>query len=90
MAKKTQETPAANDKPQKKTVCPITREQFLKAATPQTIKIGEFSFAATPKEFSTGSLGWNLNEKLTVPIDGVLCKVQVGLNITVVGSKEAK
>lgn len=76
-----------------KTTCPITREQFAKAATVH-IQIdgghGNQSYVAMPKEFSTGSLGWNLNEKSVVTIDGVACKVQIGLNVTVIGSKDAK
>jgi len=41
------------------------------------------------KEFSTGSFGWYLNGKILVPIDGKNVSVQVGMNLTVVGSKEA-
>lgn len=71
----------------KKTECPITRKQFAAASTIH-VKIGESGYVAVPKEFSTGSLGWNLNEKSVVTIDGVACKVQIGLNVTVVGSKD--
>jgi len=41
-----------------------------------------------PKEVSTGSLGWYLNTKITLEVDGVRVAVQVGLNLTIVGSKE--
>jgi len=41
------------------------------------------------KEFSTGSFGWYLNGKIVVTVDGKPCSVQVGMNLTVVGSKEA-
>ncbi len=40
------------------------------------------------KEFSTGSLGWHHNGKITVEVGGTVVTVQVGLNLTVVGSKE--
>jgi hypothetical protein len=40
------------------------------------------------KEFSTGSLGWYLNGKTTIEIDGKPVAVQIGLNLTIVGSKE--
>src|SRR5262249_49957513 len=72
----------------KKTSCPISRAQFRSKARPVSITIGDRSFVATTKEFSTGSLGWNLNEKITLEIDGVHVPIQVGLNLTVVGSKE--
>jgi hypothetical protein len=72
------------------TKCPITRAQFTKAATPLSVRIGDRDLVAGVKNpFSTGSFGWSVgNEKLVIKIDGVPCKVQVGLNLTVVGSKE--
>ena len=41
------------------------------------------------KAFSTGSFGWYLNGKTTVMVDGKAVSVQIGLNLTLVGSKEA-
>jgi hypothetical protein len=72
----------------KKTTCPITRAQFHAKAKPIAVTIGEQKFDAEVKEFSTGSLGWNINAKITVEIDGVRVPVQVGMNLTIVGSKE--
>jgi hypothetical protein len=71
----------------KKTVCPVSRKQFREHAKP--LNLSELSgIGALPvKEFSTGSLGWYENGKAEVTIDGVKCKVQVGLNVTLVGSK---
>ena len=46
------------------------------------------SFPLVVKEFSTGSLGWNLSGKMDVLIGDTDCKTQVGLNLTLVGSKE--
>jgi hypothetical protein len=43
---------------------------------------------AEVKEFSTGSLGWYLNGKTTVEVGGTPVSVQIGLNLTIVGSKE--
>ena len=40
-------------------------------------------------EFSTGSFGWYLNGKTTIDVDGTPVSVQIGMNMTVVGSKEA-
>jgi hypothetical protein len=71
-----------------KTTCPITREQFHANARPITIQIGEDRLEAEVREFSTGSLGWYLSGKIKVDIGGVRVPVQVGLNLTVVGSKE--
>jgi hypothetical protein len=72
----------------KKTSCPITRDQFRTKAKQVPITIGGQQLAADVKEFSTGSLGWYLNGKTNIEIDGVLVSVQIGLNLTIVGSKE--
>lgn len=72
----------------KKTVCPITREQFREGVKPVVIEIGGQKAVADPKEFSTGSLGWYLSGKTVVEVDGIPCTVQIGLNLTIVGSKE--
>ena len=71
-----------------KTECPITRSQFRDKAKPVTVTINNMPFQAVVKEFSTGSLGWYLNGKTTIEIDGTPVAVQIGLNLTVVGSKE--
>ena len=72
----------------KKSSCPITRAQFRQNAKTMTIKIGDREYKAVPKEFSTGSLGWNVNDKMTVNIGGTEVTVQIGMNLTVVGSKD--
>jgi hypothetical protein len=72
----------------KKTTCPITRADFRTKAKPVTVTIGTQQMEVEPKEFSTGSLGWYLNGKTTIEIDGTRVSVQIGLNLTIVGSKE--
>jgi len=72
----------------KKTVCPISRADFLAKAKPVNITIDGAAMVAPPREFSTGSLGWNLNNKTTMDIGGTMVTVQIGMNITLVGSKE--
>ncbi len=72
----------------KKTNCPISRADFRAKAKPLPIEINGQKLQAEVKEFSTGSLGWYLNNKVMVEIDGVNVSVQVGLNLTIVGSKE--
>jgi hypothetical protein len=71
-----------------KTQCPITREQFRQKAKPVAVTIAAATHDAEVKEFSTGSLGWYVNGKMMVEIDGVRVPVQIGLNLTIVGSKE--
>ena len=71
-----------------KTVCPVTREQFRQNAKAIEVIINGEKMTANVKEFSTGSLGWNINGKLTVKIGETPVTVQVGLNLTIVGSKE--
>ena len=71
-----------------KTTCPITREQFREGAKPVEVTISGTPMLAEPREFSTGSLGWYLNGKTVLDVNGVKVTVQVGLNLTIVGSKE--
>ena len=72
----------------KKTSCPITREQFREGAKAVSVVIAGSTMLAEPKEFSTGSLGWYLNGKTVIEINGVAVSVQIGMNLTIVGSKE--
>lgn len=72
-----------------KTTCPVTRPQFVEKAEPLKVVINGQELIAEVKEFSTGSFGWYLNGKILVPIDGKNVSVQVGMNMAVVGSKEA-
>lgn len=71
-----------------KTTCPITRQQFSAGAKPVEVTINGNRMTAHPKEFSTGSLGWYLNGKTEIEVNGVMVTVQVGMNLTIVGSKE--
>jgi hypothetical protein len=71
-----------------KTTCPITRAEFRDSAREVKVVIGDREYTAKPKEFSTGSLGWNINDKVTIDIGGKPVTVQIGLNLTIVGSKE--
>jgi len=71
-----------------KTTCPISRPDFLAKAKPVKITINGMDMFAEVKEFSTGSLGWYLNGKTVIEIEGIRVPVQIGMNMTVVGSKE--
>lgn len=65
----------------------ITRESFMQTAKPLTLKIGDYPLTADVKQFSTGSLGWYGNSKITLPVGDETVRVQVGLTLTVIGSK---
>jgi len=72
----------------KKSSCPISRAEFRAKAKPVTVKINDLPMQAEVKEFSTGSLGWYLNAKTMIDVGGTPVSVQVGMNLTIVGSKE--
>lgn len=74
-----------------KRTCPITRAQFAAQAKPIPITLNrDTDIVASVKEaFSSGSFGWYGNGKFTVIVDGQSVDVQVGINLTVIGSKEA-
>ncbi|HTE54596.1 MAG TPA: hypothetical protein VK698_27270 [Kofleriaceae bacterium] len=73
-----------------KSTCPLSRAQFSENAEPVKIVINGQEMLAEVKEFSTGSFGWNLNAKTIVTVDGKPLSVQIGMNMTVVGSKDAE
>lgn len=73
-----------------KTTCPISRKQFTEQAKPIEININGVPMSAEVKEFSTGSLGWYLNGKMTIKIGDTPVTVQIGMNMTIVGSKDLK
>ncbi|KFE66808.1 hypothetical protein [Hyalangium minutum] len=72
-----------------KSPCPVSLPQFLEKAEPLKVVINGQEMLAEVKSFSTGSFGWYINGKTTVTVDGKLLSVQIGMNLTVVGSKEA-
>ena len=73
-----------------KTPCPISRSDFLDKAEPVKVSIDGNVMLAEKREFSTGSFGWSINGKTVISVAGRPLNVQVGLNLTVVGSKEAE
>jgi hypothetical protein len=72
----------------KKTTCPISRADFRTKAKPITVTISGTSQMAEVKEFSTGSLGWYLNGRTTLEIEGQLVPVLINASLVIVGSKE--
>lgn len=81
-----------NDKV-KKTACPVSLAQFLMGAAPIEVIIAGRRYTAQPKKFSTGSFGYNLNEKVELTVDSEdgeeYVKFQINMNITAIASKEA-
>jgi hypothetical protein len=73
-----------------KSPCPVSKTQFLEQAEAVKIVIGNSELVADKREFSTGSFGWYHNGKVTITVDGKPLSVQCGINLTVVGSKEAE
>jgi hypothetical protein len=71
-----------------KTTCPISRADFQAKAKPVAVTVNGVPLQAAVKEFSTGSLGWYLNGKTTIDVGGTPVSVQIGMNLTIVGSKE--
>ena len=70
------------------TTCPISREQFRQGAQPVKVVVNGVEMTAEVKEFRTGSFGWYLNNKATIEVGGVPVTVQIGANLTVIGSKD--
>ena len=73
-----------------KLACPISKTHFIETAAPVKLVINGQELIADKKEFSTGSFGWFFNGKISVMVDGKPLSIQVGMNLTVVGSKEAE
>jgi hypothetical protein len=71
-----------------KTTCSISRDDFRNNAQPLEVVVAGVPMQAEPKEFSTKSLGWYLNNKATVKVGDKMVTVQIGMNLTIVGSKE--
>ena len=72
-----------------KTSCPVTLAQFNEKAEPLKINVNGSDMIAEAKNFATGSFGWYMNAKTVVMIEGKAYSVQIGMNMIVVGSKDA-
>lgn len=71
-----------------KATCPVSRPDFRSNAKAIEVVINGIPMTAEVKEFSTGSLGWYLNGKMSVKVGDTPVSVQIGMNMTIVGSKE--
>ena len=73
----------------KKAECPLSRVEHAKSKN-IVIAIDGKEFVAQPREFSTGSFGYGLSDKVTILHGDVPVRYQVSVNITAIGSKDAK
>lgn len=71
-----------------KTKCPITRKLFLEKAHNLKGIINGTEVEAEPKVFQSNSIGWTINARIIVQINGISVPVRVGGNLVVVGSKD--
>ena len=78
-----------------KTPCNVTRSYFHSEAKPLIVEVKDIQgnvlarVTMAPREFSTGSLGWNVSQAVhfdLTPSSPVKC--QLGLNLTIANSKE--
>lgn len=69
--------------------CKITPEQFAKHAKPLVVTVNGQPLMANPKDVDREgkSLGYYVNGKISVEIDGVLVPCQMSGNLTLIGSK---
>jgi len=68
--------------------CPIQRAEFNEHADALTVELAGMNLLAEPKQFKTGSMGYHAGGKVNLTINGKVVACQVGLNVTVIGSKE--
>ena len=69
----------------------MTKTDFSNTARPIKVVIEDQTLQAVPMKFSTGSVGFNLNGKVTVQLpSGETVKLQVSGNLVIIGSKEWK
>lgn len=67
----------------------MTKSEFLKMAKAikVTLTIDGKSYEASPKVFSTGSVGWSISQKVEISVGDENVGAQLGLNLTASGSK---
>ena len=70
------------------TACPVTRAvpQGREAADPNH----RWEHARGIGQSSTVRFGWFLGDKTAITVDSIPCRAQVGLNLTITGSKDAE
>lgn len=69
--------------------CPISKNDFLESAEEILMVINDKPVEMRPKQFSTGSFGWNASTRMHVTVGGIPLTVQMSSNVTVLKSKDA-
>lgn len=81
-----------NSAASRKTSCPVTRAAFEQHARPLLVRVEGMGktteMVATVKHFDSGSEGWYAGGRIIVMVDGTPVEAQVGLNVTLIGSKD--
>lgn len=72
-----------------KAKCPISLSTFRARAKPLEVGVDSRAVIAKVREFTTGSFGWFASDKVELMVDGVPVRCQVGVTITIIGSKDA-
>lgn len=71
-------------------ICTVSKREFRENAQTAFVDLLGGKVAIGPKMFATGSFGWHGGGKLPVRLEnGQIVECQVGLNVTVIGSKDA-
>jgi hypothetical protein len=65
-----------------------TKTEFMSQAQAFEIQVGDQKLLMEPKKFSTGSVGFFSNGKVTMNVGGKLVKMQANVMLTAIGSKE--
>lgn len=66
----------------------MSRQSFLEQAPVMASKIGDMVFDMKPRTFSSGSCGWFHGGKVAIKVGNQEIWCQLGVNCTVLGSKE--
>lgn len=74
--------------PKKERIQQMTRQEFAEQAKPGACQLNGLPFSIAPKLFSTGSVGWHGAMKVNMQVGEKLMECQLGLTLTVIGSKE--
>ena len=69
---------------------PMKKADFMDKAKPIMATVNGAPIIGNPKEFSTGSVGYNFTGKFPVELNGEVIFIQFSGNGTAIGSKEAE
>lgn len=81
----------ALERSRKKVACPISKARFHRRAQPMLVDVGagRAKLVVGARTHASGALGWYGNKKAYIEIDGVPCKCQMSVTITLIASQDA-